>query len=61
MTLRGVVQLTSATQTAIDSDTNFQQKVGPCFSKLCDNFKVWMDDSMLYTKTEKEMLALLRR
>ena len=61
MTSRGVVQPTRTTQGAINSAANFQQKVEPCFSDLRDNFKAWIDDFLLYTKDEKQMMALLRR
>ena len=61
MTSRGVVQPTRTTQGAVNSAANFQQKVEPCFAELRDNFKAWVDDFILYTKNEKEMLALLRR
>lgn len=50
MTPRGVIQPTRTLQGAINSAATFQQKVEPCFAKLHENFKAWIDEFILKTK-----------
>lgn len=40
---------------------NFQAKVAPCFAKLSQCLKAWIDDFTLYTRTEQELLSALGR
>lgn len=61
MTPCGVVQLTRTTRGAIKYAANLQQKVESCFAELRDIFKAWIDHFVVYTKNEKQLLAVLRR
>lgn len=60
MTPRGVVQPTRTTQGGCNSAANFQQVVEPCFAALRDNLKAWLDDFILYSRSEEGHLQLLR-
>lgn len=44
-----------------NSAANFQGKVPNCFSELEESFKVWLDDYILFTKSENELLKNLCR
>lgn len=61
MTPHGVVQPTRTTQGGCNSAANFQQHVEPRFAELRDNLKAWLDDFLLYSKTELDHLSILRR
>eukprot|EP00171_Calliarthron_tuberculosum_P020209 IDg20209t1 len=60
MTTNSVVQPTRTLQGGCNSSANFQGRVEPCFAKLRDNLKAWLDDFALHHKTESQLLSSLR-
>ena len=60
MTTIGVVQPTRTPQGLINSAANFQEKVPACFDSIRSQFKAWLDDFLLFAKTEPLLLVLLR-
>lgn len=59
-TPRGVMRPTRTLQGGRNAAANFQAKIEPLFSSLRDNLKAWIDDLALHTKTEEELLTVLR-
>ena len=57
----GVLSPTRTLQGAKNSAVNFQAKVEPCFAEIGDMVKGWLDDFIVYTASEDEHLATLRK
>lgn len=55
----GVFSPTRTLQGARNSAANFQSRVEPCFNSINERVKAWLDDFILFTRSEQEHLETL--
>lgn len=60
-TPRGIFAPTRVLQGGRNAVIHFQRHIEPLFAKLRSNIKSWIDDFLLYAKTEEELLRLLEQ
>ena len=61
VTPNGVYSSTRVLQGLTNATSHFQGTIEPLFSSIRPNLKAWLDDFMLYSSTEGQMIALLEK
>lgn len=59
-TMDRIIKPTRTTQGAKNSASNFQARVEPLFHSIMDRLKIWIDDFMIFCRTEKGLLETLK-